>query len=116
MGRAWLSGWRLDGHVVPPAGENVGPGGPPGALVVGRWPVGVVEDGFDDAPLFLDGVFAGETVPAAVHGVVQESFVGLLAVPESGGEVDIEVNGLADGVRAGSEANQMCGLRYTKVA
>ena len=62
---------RLDGHVVPAAGEDVGAGGSPGAFVVGGWPVGVVEDGFDDAPFLFDGVFAGEPVSASVHGVVE---------------------------------------------
>ena len=47
---------------MPAAGEDVGAGGSPGAFVVGRWPVGVVEDGFDDAPFLLDGVLAGEAV------------------------------------------------------
>ena len=61
----------LYGHVVPSAGEDVGNGGSPVGLVLRRGAVGVVEDGFDDAPFLLDGVLAGEAVTAAVHGVVE---------------------------------------------
>jgi hypothetical protein len=53
----------------------------------------VVEDGFDDAPFHFDDVFLGESVSSAVHGVVEQSFVGFLPVPEGGREVDVEIDG-----------------------
>ena len=43
----------------------------------------------------LDGVLAGEAVAAAVHGVVEQPFVGFLSVPEGGREIHVEVDGLA---------------------
>src|SRR6478752_4901030 len=56
--------WCLDGHVVPSTGEDVSAGGSPGAFVIRRWPIGVVENGFDDAPFLFNGVLAGEPMPA----------------------------------------------------
>jgi hypothetical protein len=41
---------------------------------------------------FSNGVFSGESVSSAVHGVVEQSLVGLLPVPEGIREVDIEID------------------------
>jgi hypothetical protein len=40
------------------------------------------------------------TVSSAVHGVVEQSFVGFLPVSEGGREVDVEIDGLGDRLHA----------------
>ena len=51
----------------------------------------------DDAPLLLDGVGPAEAAVVALHGVLEQPLVRLLAMAEGLGEVDLEVD------RAGAE-------------
>ena len=56
----------------------------------------MIKDRFDNAPFLFDGVFSGESVSSAVHGIVEQSFVGFLPVSEGGSEVDVEIDRSGD--------------------
>ena len=51
---------------------------------------GLVERGLHDAPRPLHHVLAGEPAQRTLQGVADQALVGVLALAERGGEVDVE--------------------------
>ena len=90
-------------------GQRVGAGGPPGAPPVQLDRRLVLQHRVGDAPLLLDAVGAARLAVVALHGVLEQPLIGLLAVREQRVVRHLEVDGPAHQVVAGRLGLQLQG-------